>query len=1387
MSKFVTRKVDAPSAVKEIQWHPNEALLALSCAGGTVAVCTDEGELLAERISLPQLNDQPTAMAWNPSQRMLLVGWPDGGLSVWADGDKPHEESSVHKSAITCITWHPSGKRVTIGDVEGLISVWRCDKSGKLANACQYQKQDAILGCSFRTTNGAGGRFPFYAALAGGVVLVCDDSGSMCIECCAAESALLSMWYNEEKDTVVLLTVTNTLMSYRPSGMPNRHELFAQIKMVLGADEDISNAVLAWSGQGHVALCSSDSIIRVWDVNRSQTFALTALGTALVAGTKRGKILMWQFVGNDEEETASSTDWESQEPAGVSSAVLHVGWGPGERLFAAIHNDGKSIEIFSETTMKCSMVGTTAAFQVSPTDIVLERFKNPNCVVLQSEIPIKWSKMFANRFVVWNGQQLCLYKVDADALAATKESLISTRSTLAAMHGERNLLLVTEGQVQVCNVNGVSKQSLAFSPAEGEPVLLDISGDYLAVVTSSNHLKAFDFQKREARPYGINRSFEPAKDGSAEVGAITSVRMSPDGSHISFVANEPGTTRPSSAIYVYSLNSGKLYSFDWQTHFAAAHYWDPLYPKLLACEIQPLRRGRREGEEEWRYANMVSILFAPNDGDSDSLGNTASLLHHETIPMPKGSDALLGVAVPHLFFATKGRGSASTVDAKASLLMSVPMRNFTGMENVDAATRDAVIAFSYHFALGSTDEAYKAIKAVQNPNVWNNMAQMMVKARRADMLPALAICLGNMGNARAAMALRNSMSLKEPEARLASVAIHLGMADEAEKIYRSIGRIDLLVRMYQNSGKWDDAIALAAESDRVHLKAIHHACGKYYETIGDIGRAKSEYKEADSHRTEVPRMYAELDMMGEFDKYINDEGKDSKLLQWRGRFAESVGDFDKALSYYEQAKDYFSLVRIYCFQNRREDAKKVVEQTGDKAAAYHLARQYEDEGNEDSTREALRLYGKAGSLNHALRVAMEQELDSEVVNLALQASPHHMLTAAHYLEGRSLNEKAVLLFQKGGNSAKAISLCFQSQLFGPLAQIADTLDAKTDADLIGKCADFFMENEQYSRAVQLYITAGHTAKALDICRAYNVPIMDEMADRMVPPETEDPTRRTRILRAIAKVCDHQNNYGLSTRFYTMAKDTVKAMKVLLKSGDTEKIVFFASVSQQAEIYVMAANYLQTLEWRTSPELMKHIIGFYKKARAMDSLSRFYQSCAQVEIDEYRNYEKALGALREALLYCSKSKSPDKAFNQKMLETKIHLVEQYLQALVDACGEAKSPEDVAVRVGDVFALLVEHFYSTGNHQNAHAVIEQMHARNIDVFFHVQEDLIKHVYESLGLPYEGPQALATPQQQQPQEGEQIEEVPEGVAEEVQEPQEEVGEPQGGSDIEEEIEAQ
>jgi len=71
------------------------------------------------------------------------------------------------------------------------------------------------------------------------------------------------------------------------------------------------------------------------------------------------------------------------------------------------------------------------------------------------------------------------------------------------------------------------------------------------------------------------------------------------------------------------------------------------------------------------------------------------------------------------------------------------------------------------------------------------------------------------------------------------------------------------------------------------------------------------------------------------------------------------------------------------------------------------------------------------------------------------------------------------------------------------------------------------------------------------------------------------------------------------------------MKALLKSGDTEKIVFYAHASREKVIYVMAANYLQALNWTADADIIKNVVAFYKKANALEPLANFYVACSQV--------------------------------------------------------------------------------------------------------------------------------------------------------------------------------
>lgn len=59
------------------------------------------------------------------------------------------------------------------------------------------------------------------------------------------------------------------------------------------------------------------------------------------------------------------------------------------------------------------------------------------------------------------------------------------------------------------------------------------------------------------------------------------------------------------------------------------------------------------------------------------------------------------------------------------------------------------------------------------------------------------------------------------------------------------------------------------------------------------------------------------------------------------------------------------------------------------------------------------------------------------------------------------------LFSQAGNYSKALELAFTTKQFGALQLISGDLDERADPELLQRCADFFLENEQYDKAVDL--------------------------------------------------------------------------------------------------------------------------------------------------------------------------------------------------------------------------------------------------------------------------------------------------------------------------------
>lgn len=356
-------------------------------------------------------------------------------------------------------------------------------------------------------------------------------------------------------------------------------------------------------------------------------------------------------------------------------------------------------------------------------------------------------------------------------------------------------------------------------------------------------------------------------------------------------------------------------------------------------------------------------------------------------------------------------------------------------------------------------------------------------------------------------------------------------------------------------------------------------------------------------------------------------------------------------------------------------------------------------------------------------------MSKELWPLAMLAPRQAQIDVAKYYEENNEPNKAVLLYHKAGMLQKALDLAFSTQQYDALQLITVDVNADSDPSLIRKSAEFFVKNGQIEKAVNLLATGKNYSEAFDLIQQHNISMTEELAEKLtmikVDNDIEQERLRISILEKIGEIAFDQGNYHLSTKKFTQAGNKLRAMKALLKSGDTEKICFFAQVSRHRDIYIMAGNYLQSLDWQNQPDVLKNIINFYSKGKAMDLLANFYVACAQVEIDEFQNYEKALDALNQAARCLSKETTPrDPGIQKKAVEvvnTRMTIIKRYLdikkifnrgesdvamaqvRQLLDLYG---SDLEQSVRRGDLFATITQHYADAGNIDKARASIEEL---------------------------------------------------------------------------------
>ncbi|KAJ3140384.1 hypothetical protein HK100_010068 [Physocladia obscura] len=1237
-------------------------------------------------------------LLWHPSKRILAVGWSNGLVGVWSDSEEILREGNSHRISISCLEWNSTGSRLISCDEEGEAIVWKVDLRGKISLICQYRLKGSISRCIFRkslaprnavvdvnSTNKASAESSAFYLVCNtlGKIFYADDMGR-CSEAGVTNTKILSTKLVDASNEIALITDDLVFAHYSIS-QDGKMILENEMKISTPGFNDPQKLKIAWIDDGGIiAITSGTSKIRILDIANEESMMLSCgrddasinsinwcpAKNIFCAVSTSGSIFFWKHqvpsvqISKKTEADSLAYRWTMLDGLEISEIPQSIIFGgSGTSVIVPTKN---AIKIFEEEKACCATYQGYSILQISPS--VLRIFKGGAILEIDIQDKIERVAISCSIFVVSTGSSLQVFDFPEDLSSARLQSSINSESSLICVDSSI-VFAANQQKIDIFNATGALKGSVSVGNRDGIIKFLAVSNNIMAIGTSKDILKLYDLSRREPR-------FITSKSSQDSVPALKLIQ--------SIALNKNGTLVAYTGI---AESDDCFFSFDMKTY-----------------NTNPLNIC-------WGSMDQRILVF------TFFVSYHHGMLYHDRYLKFEDTGALIGVSMPFHYFLSSPNSANTSIVIKAA-------PDFLGVENADSATISSIIEFCYQIDIDNVDAAFRALNKIDNDRVWTNLAKICVKTRRVDVAST---CLSNIRHAKAVSAYRrrseNEISL---DLKSAILAIFLDMPEEVQEIYEKAERFDLLNLFYQESGRWEQALEVAASRDRINLKTTYVKFGRYLMDIGDRSGAIAAFEKASALTSQVPQQIFVSET--ELKSYAIDT-KDKSLKKWWAQYEETRGNLNDALKFYDESGDLLSIVRLHCSNGRIGKAIEIANKSENPAAAYHIARYYE---RENKISEAIEFYGQAKCHTQAIRLAKENNLINPLINLALQGNKESMLDVANYLEKTGSNiDKAITLYHRAGQTSKAIDLCFVTKEFHVLDELAQSLGPNTDSNLLHKCARFFMDNDKFEEAVALLTTAKQYRDALSLCVAKNITLTEELVDKLAGGSTENQDDvNPEFLIRIAELCLQQKSYHLACKKFSQAGDNVNAIKSLMRSGDVERIIFFAGVSgpKQKEIYVIAANYLQTLDWRSNATIMKAIIQFYTKARAFDSLASFYDSCSQVEIDEYQNYEKALGALKESAKMFSKAKETEKSNEMaRSLMARIAYLEAFVAVrasndpaeIVGICGQLLKENgiDRAVRIGDIYALMIETHYSHGNMAKASELLQEMQMRismNLDYY-------------------------------------------------------------------------
>lgn len=501
------------------------------------------------------------------------------------------------------------------------------------------------------------------------------------------------------------------------------------------------------------------------------------LNQTLCAGTNVGRLYFWSRKPYNPQNPEDS--WELTHITSISGTVKQLAWGSVHLRFPVLSlNCVTVVYVMKEQSLCASFSEKVWAVQTGASQLVLET--DEGSCSLNTELQVTDLCVNGHLVVVTNGRSVGAYEIVWEKVGISPRflSVFNCENDNILLHNKNVVVLFAKG-VTIRSATGIIVANIPFLTNEGEPIGIDVNGNYLTIFTLDGFLKLYNLSEHEPKLVTPVRNLY---DLCNDFGEIIQARSNSAGNKIALTLAGIDLI-PDGKLYVWNVEEEILKTFDfhkygdyvtdteleaakkdaedttaWYEEICASRvplavHWDFEDPRLLVTCAKKLKVAPTNGLSDLKNEDQILItMFISSDH---------GILVQDIKPTPTDT-RLLAVSTPHIAMLHK------------QTIRKQTMTDFVGLESCNKTTRAAILDFSYNLSFGNMDDAFKAIKTVQNVGVWSSLAKMCVKMKRLDVA---GVCLGHMGDAKAARAVRLAVGDKTlpVEAKLAVLAIQLGM------------------------------------------------------------------------------------------------------------------------------------------------------------------------------------------------------------------------------------------------------------------------------------------------------------------------------------------------------------------------------------------------------------------------------------------------------------------------------------------------------------------------------------------------------------------------------------------------------------------------------------